>query len=214
MRTNRADSSGASCSCCSLISFGLAIFYLWANFHLSNPKCSIQDFYLPALNNSLNSADNSILYFQLKLKNSNKLKGIYYDPVNVTLVNKSNTTTYIGNYVVPKFYQGFRKTAEKDGSVDVDKEVVKSAVFDNGTAIFGVDLATAVRFKGFFWTTKRHRIRVGADVEVNDQAYESSNGSHYVLLTHGELKQQQIRGYECDHLGNYSVLGLSASSSF
>ncbi|XP_044509622.1 protein NDR1-like [Mangifera indica] len=171
MSTNsrQPDSCCGGCSCCSLISFGLAIFYLWANFHLSNPKCSIQDFYLPALNNSLNSADNSTLYFQLKLKNSNILKGIYYDPVNVTLVNKSNITTYIGNYVVPKFYQGFRKTAEKDGSVDVDKEVIKSAFFDNGTAIFGVDLATAVRFKGFFWTTKRHRIRVGADVEVNDQ---------------------------------------------
>ncbi|XP_044462081.1 protein NDR1-like [Mangifera indica] len=97
------------------------------------------------------------------------LKGIYYDPVNVTLVNKSNTTTYIGNYVIPNFYQGFRKTAKKDDSVDVDKEVAKRAVLDNGTALFRVDLATAVRFRGIFGTTKRHRIMAGADVEVNDR---------------------------------------------
>ncbi|KAJ0103440.1 hypothetical protein Patl1_04316 [Pistacia atlantica] len=163
--------SRSSCGCGSIISLCLAIFFLYGNIHTSNPKCSIQDFYLPALNNSLNSTDNATLYFQLKLRNPNILKGIYYDPVNVTVFNKFNTTTHIRNYVVPDFYQGFRKTAEKDGSVNFNEGAVSRAAFDNRTAVFRVDLVTAVRFKSFVWKTKskRHQIMVGADVEVNDQ---------------------------------------------
>lgn len=32
-----------------------------------------------------------------------------------------------------------------------------------------MELATAVRFKIIFWKTKRHRLVVGADLQVNDQ---------------------------------------------
>ncbi|XP_031250116.1 protein NDR1-like [Pistacia vera] len=155
--------------CCNLIfSLGLTSLFMWLNLRTSNPKCSIQDFYLPALNKSLNSPHNTTLYFTLKLVNTNTDKGVYYDPVNFTIVNKANATDYIGNYVVPKFYQGHKKKARKHGSVKVDKRVLSRVVFSDGTAIFRVDLATAVRFKIMAWKTKRHRIRVGADVMVND----------------------------------------------
>ncbi|KAJ0046720.1 hypothetical protein Pint_04250 [Pistacia integerrima] len=114
----------------------------------------------------------------LKLQNPNKDKGIFYDPVNVTIRNKSNTTniTYIGNYIVPKFYQGHKKTAKKVGNLTVDKKVLERAVFANGTAVFRVDMETAVRFKIMAWKTKRHRIVVGADVVVNDQGSKNPPG--------------------------------------
>lgn len=38
----------------------------------------------------------------------------------------------------------------------------------NGSALFRVELTTAVRYKIIFWKTKRHRLVVGADLQVND----------------------------------------------
>lgn len=35
--------------------------------------------------------------------------------------------------------------------------------------VFRVELATAVRYKNTFWKTKRHRLVVGADLEVNER---------------------------------------------
>ncbi|XP_044509632.1 protein NDR1-like, partial [Mangifera indica] len=148
---------------------------------------SIQDFYLPALNKFLNTPDNTTLYFKLKLQNPKKDKGIFYDPVNVTISNKSNTTTsYIGSYLVPQFYQGHKKTARKDGSVKADKEVPERAAFVNGTAVFRVNLATAVRFKIILWKAKRYRIMVAADVLVND------NGSKDPV---GKKKKKDVKLY-------------------
>lgn len=140
---------------------------MWLSLRTSNPKCSIQEFYLPALDRSSNNQNDTTLQFQLKLENTNKDKGVYYDDVNVTVYDFPNRSHPVGSSVIQRFYQGHKKTAKKNGTVLTDRKVVSREVFANGSAVFRVDLVTAVRFKIIAWKTKRHKIVVGADVEVD-----------------------------------------------
>lgn len=159
---------GCGRCCCSFIfTLGLTSLFLWLSLRTSNPKCSIQEFYLPALDKSSNNQNNTTLQFQLKLENTNKDKGVYYDDVNITVYDFPNRSHIIGRSLIGRFYQGHKKTAHKNGTALTDQKVVSRAVFANGSAVFRVDLVTAVRFKIIAWKTKRHKIAVGADVEVN-----------------------------------------------
>ncbi|WCJ37211.1 Late embryogenesis abundant (LEA) hydroxyproline-rich glycoprotein family [Euphorbia peplus] len=167
---------GSICSFSSLITLGLSAFFLWYGLKVSKPKCSLQKFYIPSLNQTLNTTQNpTILFFQLKLQNPNQLKGIYYDDVNVTFLYRPTNNLSLGTFSIPGFYQGHKKKALKDGEMNVsrlDREEVFGAV-SNGSAVFRVDLATAVRYKAFLWKTKRHRINVGADLNISsDQNYD------------------------------------------
>lgn len=108
-------------------------------------------------------------------------------------INKS-----VGNGSVPKFYQGHKKKATKPVELGPNWTAVSGSVNKTGFVHFRVDLATKVRFKIMFWTTKRHKLRVGADVEVNasgtkvnkkeirlsaaDQQLASYSGQLWVLL--------------------------------
>ncbi|KAE8681039.1 trafficking protein particle complex subunit 3-like [Hibiscus syriacus] len=154
--------------CCRFVfTLGLTALFMWLSLRTSNPKCSIEKFYLPSLNKTLNTPNDTTLNLTLKLSNPNKDKGIKYDPVNVTVFDYSNRSHVIGNVLVPAFYQGHKKNAKKDGTGTANTTVALQAVADNGTGVFRVDLSTSVKFKIMFWYTKRHRIRVGADVTVN-----------------------------------------------
>ncbi|GKV14350.1 hypothetical protein SLEP1_g25246 [Rubroshorea leprosula] len=163
------------CKCCCSFIFtsGLSALFMWLSLRADNPKCSVDYFYLPALNRTLNSTTNSTLYFNLKLANPNKDKGINYDDVKVnvtvfdTVGNGSQSSQLLGDTTIQRFYQGHKKTAKKPGHVDYNMTVVNQGIFTNGTAFFRIDLVTAVRFKIMFWRTKRHKIMVGAKVVVD-----------------------------------------------
>ncbi|XP_062169277.1 protein NDR1-like [Alnus glutinosa] len=169
-----AESTGC-CKCCLrlMISIGVLSLVVWLTLRADKPKCSIQYFYLPALNKTLNTPTNSTLYFLLRLDNGNKDKGIYYDALNLTFHDNPNRSLshLIGSHTIPGFYQGHQKKAKKGGDVQVNTTLVSRSGFPNGPAIFRVDLATAVRFKNIFWKwkTKRRQFVVAANVEVNDQ---------------------------------------------
>ncbi|KAF9666935.1 hypothetical protein SADUNF_Sadunf16G0280400 [Salix dunnii] len=112
------------------------------------------------------------LEFELRLKNTNKDKGVYYDPINVTFFDSSNRSHSIGNFVVPKFYQGHKKNARKNFTIsDINRELVIQAIqaipVNRSTAFFRVDLATSVRYKILMFKTKRDKIKVGVNIEVN-----------------------------------------------
>ncbi|XP_010545550.1 PREDICTED: protein NDR1-like [Tarenaya hassleriana] len=162
-------------SCCSacttiVLSLGLTSLFLWLSLRPDKPKCSIQYFYVPSLNKTLDSSQNTSLNFMVRLDNPKKDQGIYYDDVRLSFFNSSSRTHFLGNYTIPRFYQGHKKKAKKWGKIQpLDKEAVLRAVLPNGSAVFRVDLDTEVRYKIVFWKTKRHKIQVGADVEVNDQ---------------------------------------------
>ncbi|GMJ05144.1 non race-specific disease resistance 1 [Hibiscus trionum] len=164
------DSGGGCCRCCCSFVFtlGLTALFMWLSLRTSNPKCSIEKFYLPSLNRTLNQTADATLNLTLKLDNPNKDKGIKYDTVNVTVFDSPNRTQVIGNVLVPAFYQGHKKNAKKDGTGTANTAVALRAVSGNGTGVFRVDMSTSVKFKIMFWYTKKHRISVGADVMVND----------------------------------------------
>ncbi|XP_010466260.1 PREDICTED: protein NDR1-like [Camelina sativa] len=165
------------CGCCLSFIFtaGLTSLFLWLSLRADKPKCSIQNFYVPALNKTLNSRVNTSLNFMVRCDNPNRDQGVYYDDVRLTLSTANTTKTnssappvFVGNYTVPKFYQGHKKKAKKWGQVSpLNNQTVLRAVFPNGSAVFRLDLRTQVRFKIMFWKTKRYGIDVGADVEVN-----------------------------------------------
>ncbi|KAB2049128.1 hypothetical protein ERO13_A13G141050v2 [Gossypium hirsutum] len=63
--------------------------------------------------------------------------------------------------------KGYRKKATKPGQGTANTTVALRAVSENGTGVFRVDMATAVKFKTLYGYSKRHKIRIGADVVVN-----------------------------------------------
>ncbi|GKV45795.1 hypothetical protein SLEP1_g52839 [Rubroshorea leprosula] len=176
-RRSRRVSNKECCCYCSCFFFifilvGVAI-YISQSFRTDNPKCSVDYFYVPALNRTLNSTTNSTLYFNLKLANPNGGIGINYNDVKVNVTvfdavgNGSQSSHLLGDTTIQRFYQGYAKTAEKPGHVDYNMTVVSQGVFPNATAVFRIDLVTAVRFKNVF-LSKRREIRVGARVVVDE----------------------------------------------
>lgn len=145
---------------------------MWLSLRTSNPTCYVQFFYVPALNRTLNSTENTTIYLDLKLNNGNKDKGIYYDNVNLNLsyvhnISEPEGKTLINDTFIPAFYQGHKKKATKPANFSaagLDWALVKA----NTTAFFRVDMATAVRFKIMAWKTRRHRLVVRTTVEVNE----------------------------------------------
>ncbi|GLT83496.1 hypothetical protein SLE2022_017830 [Rubroshorea leprosula] len=173
-----ADSQEGCCRCCCSFVFtlGLTALFMWLSLRADKPKCSITNFYLPALNRTLNEFNNSTdssLNFTLKLSNPNKDKGINYDDVevNITVFDRGpgNAPFYLGNYTVPRFYQGHKKKAQKQGHLEYNKTMVSKAIYSNGTAEFQLEMVTQVRFKILFWRTKRHKINVKAKFAVDDK---------------------------------------------
>ncbi|PON61458.1 Disease resistance protein [Parasponia andersonii] len=174
------DSSGGGgcCRCCFsfIFTMGLTALFMWLSLRTSNPTCSIQDIYFPALNKTLNNPKNTTVYLSLRLDNGNKDKGVHYDTVNLNLsyvpnVSDPHRNSLIDNYTNPAFYQGHKKKANKPVNFSAETlnwTEVRGLLSTSKTVFFRVDLATAVRFKIMAWNTKRHKLMVGANVEVND----------------------------------------------
>ncbi|KAJ6376518.1 hypothetical protein OIU76_025633 [Salix suchowensis] len=135
---------------------------MWLSLRTTSPACALSKFYIP-----LDQTKNlTTLQFELRLKNTNKDKGVYYDSINVTVFDSPNRSHLIGSSTITKFYQGHKKKATKNGTIpDISRDEVSRAAIGNGSkAVFWVDLATSVRYKILMFKTKRHKIRVGASV--------------------------------------------------
>ncbi|PIN02524.1 hypothetical protein CDL12_24962 [Handroanthus impetiginosus] len=166
-------SGGCGRCCCSFIfTSGLTALFMWLSLRTSNPTCSIQDFYVPALNttdNSTSTRNNHTISFDLKLDNGMKDKGVRYS--NISLAFYYNSNLSIANYTVRGFYQGHNKNTHRRDLVEARElpwPAAIDAVSNRSTANFTVKLATKVKFKIMFWYTKRHSLEVRGDVQVND----------------------------------------------
>ncbi|KAF2285827.1 hypothetical protein GH714_008281 [Hevea brasiliensis] len=142
------DSGGGCCRCCCsfIFTLGLTALFMWLSLRTSKPKCLLQRIYIPALDKTLNPPGNTTLFFELRLENTNKDKGVYYDPVNVTFFDNPNRNHPIGNFTILKFYQGHKKAATKGGDFNasgLDLAAVSRAI-SNGSAIFQVDMETSM----------------------------------------------------------------------
>ena len=169
------DSGGGGCCrcCCSFIfTSGLTALFLWLSLRTTSPACALSKFYIP-----LNQTKNlTTLEFELRLKNTNKDKGVYYDPINVTFFDSPDRSHSIGSSTITKFYQGHKKRATKNGTIpNIDRDEVSREAQGNGSkVIFWVDLATSVRYKILMFKTKRDKIKVGVNIEVNGTAIKVS----------------------------------------
>ncbi|KAI3466214.1 hypothetical protein Pfo_022877 [Paulownia fortunei] len=170
-----AENGAGGCCCSFILTSGLAALFMWLSLRTYNPTCSIQHFYVHALNKTDNSTatrNNHTIYFDLKLDNGMKEKGVHYANINLTFFySQNNSRLLIANYTVPKFYQGHGKKARRKqlvGASGLPWAAALDAVSNGSTVNFRVDLATRVKFKILFWYTKRQSLVVGGDVAVND----------------------------------------------
>ncbi|KAK4752477.1 hypothetical protein SAY87_021275 [Trapa incisa] len=163
--------SDGCCKCCFsfIVTLCLTALFMWLAYRTDKPTCSIEKFYLPALNRSLVSPDNVTIFMDLRLKNNNKETGVNYDPINVTVGSFNDSSGHsVWQGTIPGFYQGHQKKATKKVSVAAVRVNLTDVVATNESAVFRVDLQTQVRFKIMFWRTKRHRLAVRANVTVNE----------------------------------------------
>ncbi|XP_073017051.1 protein NDR1-like [Primulina eburnea] len=166
-----SDTGGCCRCCCSFIfTSGLTALFMWLSLRTSNPTCSIEKFYVPALNRTTNSTYNHSISFQLQLANRMKYKGVRYNNISLTfLYGVKDSSSSIANYTVEAFYQGHKKKATRVALVQatgVPWEAAIEAVSNGSTVNFGVRLVTRVKFKIMFWYTKSHQLEVAGDVAV------------------------------------------------
>lgn len=188
------------CRCCTgfIFSSGLTALLLWLTLKPSSPKYSIESFYVPVLDKnsaSQSTVNSTTISFDLRLKNENRNKGINYDALDLTFFYYfpgNSSFLQIGDITIPEFYQGHLKTAHRLESIQ-SYGVSWKDVKTNGssTKMFRVDLDTRVRYKIMLSRTKRHRMRLGVNVTVNDEGAKSvdrglrfsSAASHFNGLT-------------------------------
>ncbi|KAK1364992.1 hypothetical protein POM88_040553 [Heracleum sosnowskyi] len=176
-RSNFELRLSAQVQCFRLLFYGILItFYspificlFLYNASLSDLKCSLQSFYVPQLSGSTN---NRSIYFDVKLQNKLSTIGVYYDDLNLSfhLYNQNKSgMNQVGNYIGHKFYQGSLMTTHLIHNVDTYEMPLESLSLNGSGStnqIFRVNLQTKVRFANM-WKTKRHKLTVGADVEVD-----------------------------------------------
>ncbi|KAL3636804.1 hypothetical protein CASFOL_019103 [Castilleja foliolosa] len=186
----------ASCCCSFIFTSGLTALFMWLSLRTSKPTCTIQRFYVPALNKSQNSTSNHTITFDLKLDNGMKDKGVHYDNINLNFSYQNGSALLIANYTVTGFYQGHgKKATRKNLAVDggaVPWEAAVNAVLNGSTVDFRVDLATRVRYKIMFWNTKRERVVVHGDVEVDSSGEKAKKKKKGVKL---KSKSSELRGH-------------------
>ncbi|KAI3977240.1 hypothetical protein MKX01_035970 [Papaver californicum] len=187
MPPRQDDEQPSCCKCCTgfIFSSGLTALLLWLTLRPSSPKYSIESFYVPILNKTSNynitSSQPTTISFDLRLKNENRNKGIYYDALHLTFFYyfpENSSFLQIGDTTIPEFYQGHLKTAHRVESIQsygVSWEDVKAKVSNGSTssAMFRVDLDTRVRYKIMLSRTKRHMMRLGVNITVNDEGAKS-----------------------------------------
>lgn len=145
---------------------------MWLNLKTSKPICSIENFDVFTLNKTASPTiyrNNNTIRYDLKLNNKeNKDKGIYYDALSLKFYYKPNSSVVpLGNVTVPSFYQGHGKKTHRIGTIDA-----RGVKWENATATraaFKVELNTSVRYKIVFWKTKRQRLDLVANLEVDEQ---------------------------------------------
>ncbi|XP_073273906.1 protein NDR1-like [Primulina huaijiensis] len=178
---------GGCCRCCCsfIVTSGLTALFMWLSLRTSYPTCSIEQFYVPALDNS---TDNHTIFFDLLLANRMKDKGVSYNNISLTFLygGKGPSSINIANYTVKGFYQGHKKKAHRAELVQttgVPWSEAIAAVSNGSTVNFGVRLATRVKFKIMFWYTKRHQLAVSADVAVGGGGQKVNKKGKGIKLT-------------------------------
>ncbi|XP_021758591.1 protein NDR1-like [Chenopodium quinoa] len=157
-----------------IIVLAIAGVLIWFLVKLYNPRFYLDQFSVFSRQETTSSHNNNYtIQYDLWIRNNyihNDDLGIYYDALNVTFYYKPDVNSFpikIGDATFSPFYIHRSRSTHRAGSF-----VTRGVKLENDTAspvIFRVELSTAVRYRKPLLKTKRHRMKVGADFEVNDQ---------------------------------------------
>ncbi|XP_008804376.2 protein NDR1-like [Phoenix dactylifera] len=170
--------SGGLCRLCvgCQLTMGFIALFLWLSYRPIKPRFYVTSFSLAAAPNSTASnppLSDPIASFVLEIENKNKEMGIYHDDLNVSLsfFPNSSSSAAAAAALIPAFYQGHQKTADKPGNFSgpgLRKERAPwAAAVTNGTAVFRVGVESAFRYKVFGRKTRHHPVRLAGDVPVD-----------------------------------------------
>lgn len=153
--------------------------WIWLTLSMvdqSSISCSIEDFYIAGLQSAnISDFNQSIIYFKLYLGNDEDNMAVYYENLNLTFsYHASAGIVPVGNYTIPGFHQGIKKSTDRSGYVVTTpgyswQEISKNVSSSPAGVVFRVDLGSAVKFREFFSKarSKKRKIMAWADVEVD-----------------------------------------------
>ncbi|XP_026400814.1 protein NDR1-like [Papaver somniferum] len=166
------------------VSVSLYFLIMWFTIQL-RPRCSLEIFYIPALDKASNDPNSTAISLELSFWNRNNEKSIYYDKLNMTMYYYGKILTLpIGNTSIPQFYQQHSHTkhlTEMIQTSGVPWEDAKMKVSNGSAAVFRVHLTMNIRYSNGIWKSRRHQLSLGVNVTVNDQGMKSVNSSLRLL---------------------------------
>ncbi|XP_026457547.1 protein NDR1-like [Papaver somniferum] len=183
----------------------LLFVFLYAKNHPhKSPICSMEKFYVPALDKSLSSENaaatiNTTISIDIRLKNENrKHSNVYYDTLNITLyyIQKGNNNVRrdlripIGNISIRGFYQQGTKPDHRPATVQTLGVPWKEAKMEvaNGsnsrnmfmvylTSIVGLEIPSTDQDGNSRTRIYKRKLNLGVNVSVNDQGMKTVPGS-------------------------------------
>ncbi|OMO76728.1 Late embryogenesis abundant protein, LEA-14 [Corchorus capsularis] len=152
---------------------GLLALCLWLAVRPRSPNYTIQNFSVPAINDS-NASDSGIIQYELNIDNPNQDSGIYYDDISLIFYHGDDI---VGNSTISAFYQGRNRNRQVLDHVSVKNDLwtaLRNAIV-NATAELRVDLSTRVKYKTWGIKSKHHGLRregkvpIGKDGKISNK---------------------------------------------
>ncbi|XP_026437214.1 protein NDR1-like [Papaver somniferum] len=175
------------CVTATVVIVGVLFLVAWlASNQIRSPKCSIEKFFVPALDKAVSGNEtasniNKTISFDLRLKNQNgDGSGVYYDVLNISVYyyQKDNNSgdvkrLPIGNVSIPGFYQAkVDHRLETVHTFGVPWEEARMEVANGSSAMFLLNLNSNVKLKipldGVVTSTDIQKLNLGVNVSVND----------------------------------------------
>ncbi|KAG6404876.1 hypothetical protein SASPL_132453 [Salvia splendens] len=173
-----SDGDAAACCCCiwtCLIILALPISLISLSLKTHNPRISVEDLYIPAINVAAPSNAtrlNTFVFIDLRLKNAMPLNGLRYQVVNLTL---SYGGAAVAEGAVAGFYQGMMKTARKTAVLrtwGMPWEEAFDRIARGLTVDVAVEVAMAVKLRRCGVYMKRKVVVVEGVVSVDGSGEE------------------------------------------
>lgn len=120
--------------------------WIWLSLSMvdqTSITCSIEDFYIDGIQNTNVSADfnQSRIYFELDLANSENEMGVYYGALNLTFsyYASAGNIVSVGNYTIRGFYQGLESSTRRKDFVGMTEGFSWREISKNRSVAFIID---------------------------------------------------------------------------
>ncbi|XP_026451173.1 protein NDR1-like [Papaver somniferum] len=157
---------------------------------ISPPNIYLKKFDVPGLDGKASNASQvtgnattisvELSFWNLISYGAEQQQTVYYDNINLAVYYFSNSNSKLatGNFTIPEFHHRFAWSTHRTGTIKtlgVPWEEARTEVSSGRMAIFRIELDTKTRYSNGIWKSKRHDLRVGTNVTINDRGTMSSN---------------------------------------